>query len=289
VTRHRAALALALALTGAGAGCETVSQVAETVHLSGTAGQVVEATRLATGALADIDEPQEIEIGRAVTAAVGGRYRLLRDPALTRYVAMVGNAVAAHSERPDLRYYFGVLDTPEVNAFAAPGGYVFVTRGALRLMRDEAVLASVLGHEISHVALRHGVDAIRAQKQKELAMFAVREGVAQNRASGFASAVGATAEFFTEQVILKGYSREQETAADRAGVQYAGRAGYDRAGLRDFLDLDAASGREEPPDSLVPSGTDLLSHLTELIIGGPAKCIQHSGTASSLQNGFKYC
>ena len=235
-------LALLLALGLASAGCETVSQVAGSIQATGTAGQAVQATRVAAeaapkmqAAFAGIDEPQEIEIGRAVTAAVGGRYRLLRDPALTRYVGSVGNAVAAHSERPDLRYYFAVLDTDEINAFATPGGFVFVTRGALRVMRDEATLAGVLGHEIAHVALHHGVDAIKAQRQKDLAVFAVQEGVAQGRAAGFRNAIGSTADFFADNVILKGYSREQEGEADRAGYQYARRTGYDPGGLRDFL------------------------------------------------------
>src|SRR5207245_2816424 len=80
-------------------------------------------------ATTDIDEPEEIELGRAVTTALGSRYTLLRDEPLTRYVALVGNAVADQSDRPDLHYYFGVLDTDEINAFAAPGGYVLVTRG----------------------------------------------------------------------------------------------------------------------------------------------------------------
>lgn len=145
---------------------------------------------------------------------MGGRYRVLRDRALTRYVALVGNAVAAHSDRPDLRYYFAVLDADEVNAFAAPGGFVFVTRGALRLMRDEAALGGVLGHEIAHVALRHGVDAIKAQKQKELAVFGLREGLAQSRAAAFTSVIASTTDFFVEQIVLKGSMDELKMVAE---------------------------------------------------------------------------
>jgi predicted Zn-dependent protease len=233
------ALGCALLVTG----CETVAGAAGGLRgLPGAVGRAMDVTSRAAqaaptvqGALADIDEPEEIEIGRAVTASIGARYRVVRDPALTRYVALVGNAVASRSPRPDLRYSFGVLDSDEVNAFAAPGGYVFVTRGALRVMRDEAMLAGVLGHEIAHVALRHGVDAIRAQKQKELALFTIREGVAQTRLAGFAGVIASTADFFTEQVVLKGYSREVEAESDRAGYRYARDAGYDAAGLRDFL------------------------------------------------------
>lgn len=187
------------------------------------------------GAFTDMDEPQEIELGRAVTAGIGAHYRILRDRELTRYVALVGGAVAAHSERPDLRYYFAVLDTPEVNAFAAPGGFVFVTRGALGLMRDEATLAGVLGHEVGHIALRHGVNTIKAQKRKELALLGLREGLAQTRAAPFTEAISSAADVLTEQILFKGYSRAEEMEADQAGFRYAARAGYDPAGLRDFL------------------------------------------------------
>jgi outer membrane protein OmpA-like peptidoglycan-associated protein len=222
------------------------------IGLPGGTGRAVEGARLVavaapkvSEAFAEIEEGQEIELGRAVTANVGKRYAVLRNPALTRYVSMVGNAVAMHSDRPDLRYYFAVLDTDEVNAFATPGGFVFVTRGTLRHVRDEAGLAGVLGHEVAHIALYHGVKAIKAGKQKDLAMFAVREGVAHTKAAAFRGAIGTTADFFSEQVILKGYSREQEAEADRLGQEYAGRAGYDPAGLRDFLSaLIERGGRE---------------------------------------------
>src|SRR2546427_12790257 len=140
------------------------------------------------GATTDIDKPEEIELGRSVATALGSRYRLLREEPLTRYVALVGTAVAMQSDRPDLRYYFGVLDTDEVNAFAAPGGYVFITRGTLALIRDEATLAGVLGHEIGHIALRHHVETIKDQKKA-----AVSKGIGTTAfqiGSGFIPGVG---------------------------------------------------------------------------------------------------
>ena len=136
--RAYATLALLLALVMVG--CQTTGGSTALGVLTGTNPEDIR------GATTDIDEPEEVELGRAVSSAVGSRYTLLRDDPLTRYVALVGNAVALQSDRPDIRYYFGVLDTEEVNAFAAPGGYVFITRGTLRLMRDEATLAAVLGH-----------------------------------------------------------------------------------------------------------------------------------------------
>ncbi|MBI1736192.1 MAG: M48 family metalloprotease [Candidatus Rokubacteria bacterium] len=248
---RRAAVAL-LGLIVAAAGCETTGLSTRIGGVGGGVGIAVDSvTRLATaaptmkGAFSDLDEPQEVELGRAVTAAIGARYRLLRDPELTRYVALVGNAVAARSARPDLRYYFGVLDTPEVNAFAAPGGFVFITRGALGLLRDEAMLAAVLGHEVGHVALRHHVATIKAQKRKELALLGLQEGVSHTGAAPFSSAIASGADLVAEQVVLKGHSRAEEAEADQVGFDYAAGAGYDPAGLRDFLSALLARGGQD--------------------------------------------
>lgn len=242
--------AAVLAAGLAALGCESVGQVVQTVQIPGAAGTALQTAfavaPLVPGALVDLDEPEEIELGRAVTANVGSRYRLLRDPVLTRYVALVGNTVAAHSERPDLAYRFAVLDTAEVNAFAAPGGFVFITRGALGLMRDEAMLAGVLGHEVAHVALRHGVETVKAEKRKRLAMVGVQQGVRATSAAPFAGLIAAGADVVAEQVVLKGFSRAEESEADHAGARYAVAAGYDGAGLRDFLHALVARGNEDP-------------------------------------------
>jgi predicted Zn-dependent protease len=240
---------LALALSLAIVGCQTTGGSTAFGMLTGTNPDDIR------GASTDIDEPEEIELGRAVASALGSRYTLLRDEELTRYVALVGNAVALQSDRPDIRYYFGVLDTEEVNAFAAPGGYVFITRGTLRLMRDEATLAAVLGHEIGHVALKHHVNEIKEQKRK-----ALEAGVGKSLlrlGSGFIPGVGGavTSTVVNSPVLdlamdgavnlaLKGYSRDQEGQADRVGFGYASRAGYDPAGLRDFLKAVQDSGSQ---------------------------------------------
>jgi predicted Zn-dependent protease len=194
-------------------------------------------------AFSDMDEPQEVEVGRSVAAAVGARYKVLRDEKLTTYVALVGNTVAVTSDRPDLRYYFAVLDTPKVEALAAPGGFVFVSRGALDIMKDEAALAGVLGHEVGHVALKHHNATIKAQRTKALAMFAGNIGLSFVRgpAGAFTPVMGLVADGIAEGV-LKGHSREEEMESDRVGFQYAARAGYDPAGLREFLAALKAKG-----------------------------------------------
>ncbi len=186
------------------------------------------------GAAAEIDEPEEIELGRAVTALIGSRYTLLRDEAATRYVALVGNAVAIRSERPDMRYYFGILDSDDINALAASGGYIFVTRGALKLMRDEAMLAGVLGHEVGHIALRHHAKAIKAEKRKAALRTGVEVGASFSPAAGFSPLIGVAVDNLGE-LALKGFSREEEGESDGVGFKYAVAAGYDPGGLRDFL------------------------------------------------------
>jgi len=238
-------LALGLLL----AGCQEAADIARTLPIPGVAGSFfrggAEALPAARGAFTDMEEPEEIELGRAVTTNIGSRYRLLREANLTRYVALVGNTVATQSERPDVKYYFGVLDSTEVNAFAAPGGYVFVTVGAIRLMKDEATLAGVLGHEVAHVAHRHHLEMIKAERRKQLAMIGVREGLAYTPAAAFGGLISMAADKVADQVVLKGFSRGEEGDADQAGFRYAGAAGYDPAGLRDFLSALVARGEQE--------------------------------------------
>jgi predicted Zn-dependent protease len=218
------------------------------------------------GARTEIDEPEEIELGRAVSTALGSRYTLLREEPITRYVALVGNAIAQQSDRPDLRYYFGVLDTDEVNAFAAPGGYVFITRGTLALMHDEATLAGVLGHEIGHIALRHHVETIKKEKQA-----AVTKGVgvtALRFGAGYIPGVGGAAtsaavnsplmNLLADGAVnaaLKGFSRAEEEQADTVGFKYAARAGYDAAGLRDFLKAVQDGGKQPAKSGFIAKFT----------------------------------
>jgi predicted Zn-dependent protease len=254
----RAVLA-ALVTAGVGLAALAACKTTDVAATMGTVSRLAQAAPTIQGAFVDIDEPEEVELGRAVTAAIGGRYRLLRDPALTRYVALVGNRVAAESERPDLRYAFAVLDTDEVNAFATPGGFILVTRGALAVMRDEAMLAGVLAHEVAHVALRHGVETIKAEKKKAVAMLGLREGLAHTKASPFSGMISSTADLFAEQVVLKGFSRAEESEADVAGFKYTVQAGYDPRGLRDFLAVMTLRAPKEAPIARFTSthpGTD---------------------------------
>jgi predicted Zn-dependent protease len=177
-------------------------------------------------AVKEIDEPEEISIGRDVASRLLGAAPLVADARLQRYVNHVGRWLAAQTERPDLPWQFGVLDSPNVNAFAVPGGTIFITRGLLGQMRNEAELAGVLGHEIVHVLRKHHLKAIQKGAQSALAGDALsvaikdRAGPARDKLISFGT-----------EMYGRGLDKSDELEADRLGVVIAARAGYDAYGL----------------------------------------------------------
>ena len=176
-----------------------------------------------------IGTEEEVGIGRGVAATLAGYYKLDRDPNLTAYVSLVGLTVAAAEPRTDIRYRFGVLATDQVNAMAAPGGYIFVTRGALKLMEDEAELAGVLAHEVAHVNEKHVVKEIQKRARTALGAEVAQEALDADT-EVFDQVVG-----LGTSVLFLGLSREDELEADKLAVAYAARAGYDPAGLLRFV------------------------------------------------------
>ena len=183
-----------------------------------------------------IGPAKEAEIGFGIAAAVAGRYRIVDDPALNEYVGLVGAAVAEQSMRTgEVEFRFGVLDTDDVNAFAAPGGYIFVTRGALALMQSEAELAGVLAHEVAHVDEKHVLDDIRrADFMNTAADEAALSGALLDKISG----AGAS-------LLFNGLSREDEEQADSLGLLYASAVGYRPDGMAQFLEHVAAEIAEQ--------------------------------------------
>ena len=163
---------------------------------------------------------QEAAIGREGYTAVATEYGVYDDAGLAAYVDSVGRKVARASEQPDLPWKFTLLDDPAVNAFAMPGGYIYVTRGLLAHMQSEAQLAGVLGHEIGHVTARHSARQITQQQLAGLGM-------------GIAAAVSPTFRRYSsaaEQglgLLMLKYSRDDESQADELGVRYASVSGYD--------------------------------------------------------------
>jgi predicted Zn-dependent protease len=222
------------------------------------------------GAVLPIGAEEETAIGRGVAATLAGYYTLDRDSALTAYVNLVGLAVAASDPRPDVRYRFGVLGTDQVNAMATPGGYVFVTRGALALMESEAELAGVLAHEVGHVNEKHVVEEIQDRARTELGTELAGKALnADPEALDKVVGLGTN-------VLFLGLSREDELEADSLGVVYASRAGYDPAGLGVFVrKLEANESRPllkqlgathpKPADRL-----KLIDRVAGKAAGGPA-------------------
>lgn len=173
----------------------------------------------------DADEEQ---LGREVAGRLLGAAPLVSDDALQQYVNRVGRHVASRSSRPDLNWTFGVLDTPAVNAFAAPGGYVFVTHGLYAMLENEAELAGVLGHEIAHVTERHHVKLMQKQRAISLGQGAL---AARAGSDTIKALVGNGCEIFARSL-----DKRSEFDADRIGVVYAARGGYDIYGLPAVLD-----------------------------------------------------
>jgi predicted Zn-dependent protease len=163
---------------------------------------------------------QELEIGREGYTAVLKEYGAYDDPKLAAYVDSIGQSLAKVSHRPDLTWHFTVLDDPTVNAFAMPGGYIYITRGILAHLNSEAQLAGVLGHEIGHVTARHTATQITQQEVAGLGL-----GIASIASEKFRE-YGTLAQQGLNLLFLK-YSRGDETQADELGVQYALKAGYD--------------------------------------------------------------
>jgi predicted Zn-dependent protease len=166
-----------------------------------------------------MSEADEIGLGRSANADVLKRYKAYESQSLQDYVNSVGQRIARQSHRPNLQYHFTVLDTPEINAFALPGGYVYITRGILAYLNSEAELAAVLGHEIGHVTARHGVRQSSAAQVANIGVAIASILLPEVGSSNLGQNLS--------QALLSGYGREHELEADRLGAEYLARTEYD--------------------------------------------------------------
>ncbi len=218
--------------------------------------------------LALISEAQEIEMGRAGATEVAQVVGLHPDAALQAYVNRVGQAIAARGERPRLAWSFQVVDDAALNAFALPGGYVFITRGLLTHLRNESALASVLGHEAGHVTARHAVQQLSRRQVASVGL-------------GIGSAVSPTIARYAPLasagvglMFLK-YGRDDETEADRLGFRYALGSGYDIREMRSVFSMLAAAsersgaGRLPAWQSTHPDPGDRRRAIDRLISAAP--------------------
>ena len=186
-----------------------------------------------TSDLKEVDEKGEAEIGSASAAHLLGAAPLVQNEKLQGYVNQVGLWLAMQTERPDLPWRFGVMDSDSVNAFAAPGGYVFITRGLLLRMRNEAELAGVLAHEIAHVLKRHHLVAI--QKNAKTGLVSDLMSMAVDNSSSQYGEWKKKALSASTELYARGLDKGDEFEADRLGVVIAARAGYDPYGLPSVL------------------------------------------------------
>lgn len=197
--------------------------------------------------LALVSQEQEIEMGRQGAAEVVASLGLVEDAALQQYVERVGLAIARRSERPDLPWSFRVVDDPVPNAFALPGGPIFVTRGLLALMQNEAELASVLGHEIAHVTARHSVRQISRQQAAQLGL--VFGAIFSPQVAQYGELLGQGL-----QLAFLKYGRDDEREADDVGFRYALAQGYDVREMDDVFEqlrrVGEASGSSPVPSWL---------------------------------------
>ncbi len=173
-----------------------------------------------------VSDEEERKIGEDVSQRLRTRFGVVQDPAVTKYVALVGTALAQVSERPKLNWTFIVLDTDGVNAFASPGGIVHITRGALGLIKNESELAGVLGHEITHVSHKHAVNAIQKAN-------AVKVG--SDAAGSRVAFLDTLTNKVYEIVIENKFDRNDEMDSDKTGVSLAQKLGYAPNGLAQFL------------------------------------------------------
>ena len=196
--------------------------------------------------IALMSEQQEIQLGDQSDDAIVAQYGLVADQEMANYVDALGQRMVPVSHRPDLPFTFRVLDDPVVNAFALPGGYVYITRGILAYLNSEAALAGVVGHEIGHVTARHGVDRYTKQVLLGLGL-----GVGSMVSETFAEYAGLAGT--AGQLLLLKYGREDERQSDRLGVQYATAIGYDTADMAGFF---------RTLDRLTPEGGRLPSWMS---------------------------
>ena len=207
--------------------------------------------QLLSQSLDQIDVPRELEIGRQLSSVLLGSKPLHPDMALQRYVNQLGRWIGLQSSRPDLPWAFAILDDTGFNAFAAPGGYVFITKGLIDRISDEAELAAILAHEITHVTEKHHLKAMKsnASSHAATALGAQLLG-SQVRNSTVRGVISDQGLALVRELYSRGLDRDDEFEADRTAVALAARAGFDPYGLVSVLQGLRSAGPDNPLFSL---------------------------------------
>lgn len=252
------------------ASCATIGPLADIGSSLGVisesqADAITETAEAGEKAVEDITPEQEYYIGRAVGATVLDQYNVWDDKDATVYLNKIGKAVSLFSQRPETfgGYFFLILDSDEINAFAAPSGHIFISKGMLKLTSNEDEIAAILAHEVSHVALKHGLEAI---KKSRMTGFLTILGTNALKEFGSEDVAELTTLFedsisdITSTLINTGYSRAFEKEADRLAVTNLEMTGYDKHALVRVINkmsahlepegLDFAKTHPDPSDRL---------------------------------------
>lgn len=187
-----------------------------------------------------IGTQEEVSIGNQVAAEVETNFKLSHNEALIEKVSRIGARVAKVSDRQDISYHFKVLDNKDANALSTPGGYVYVNSGLIERADDDE-LASVIAHEVGHIAARHSVQAMQASMATSLIAALVFSGVKTKKEVREGAAIALN-------LVMLGYSRDDEFEADKLGVKYAYSAGFDPYGMAHFLEKLQRENKENPLD-----------------------------------------
>lgn len=198
------------------------------------AGTRLHASDLAKEDILRSDVGAEMEFGQDLAARILASHPLVEDPTTQYYINLVGSAVAMSAGRPEIELYFGVIESKEANAFAVPGGYIFITSAALDLMTNEAELAGVLGHEIGHIISRHMVKDldIKARDGSAIAGLSTLIG---GTTAGLRGVFDKALDDAVDILFHRGYKAADELEADQIGVILTAFSGYDPTGLRNFI------------------------------------------------------
>lgn len=243
-------------------GCKTIESLGD---LGGQVGQATgvmteeqaeslgRASKAVAKTFADITPEQEYYIGRAVSATVLHTYKPYDNPEANRYLNLLGQTLSQASDKPETYagYHFLLLDSDEINAFAAPGGFIFVSRGMVRLCRTEDDLAAVLAHEVGHVQNLHGLKAIKSGRLTSALTILAAEGAKSfggKELAELTEAFEGSISDITSTMMNSGYARSAEREADQAAVTIMRRVGYDPQGLVAML--------KEMKKDLKPGGLD---------------------------------
>lgn len=210
---------------------------------------VATASLLAAGATAggvtgcaSVSQEQEVQMGAQYAQQINQQLPLVRDPEVNRYINVLGDSLARVTSRADLEWRFFIVDSPEVNAFAVPGGFIYMNRGLIERAQNMSEVAGVLGHEIGHVTRRHSIKQMEQQQKAGIGvnlLCVLTPSVCQSQVAGAAINLGAGA-------VFARFSRQDETEADQEGVRYTTRAGIDPRGIPQMFRI-LLNEREQRP------------------------------------------